>query len=309
MRTDTLPRAAAAPPGGRSGSGPRVRAATAIAIALVAAALAPASSHGVARGVLGAAAIGFARWSSIVLAALPYVTIGAVAGAGLERLPRRIRACAAFAVLAAPGCDCSASGYARALARGSLPLAGFALVWNAAAGPAALFSTRAVLGSHILVARVAGGLVASALTAASWCAGGGAHVRRSLEHGSADDEHARPAWTSICTHAASTLGALAVTALVATLALGSIGDAIAALSSPVLAAAAGALLSPCSTSDAVLARVLVRDAPAQAAFVIASQTIDLRQLATIARVFGPRRAVLAAIAGLAGCATAAVLAR
>jgi len=47
----------------------------------------------------------------------------------------------------------------------------------------------------------------------------------------------------------------------------------------------------------------------QAAFVIAAQCVDVRQLATIARAVGARFAALAAIAGIAGCATAALVAR
>lgn len=113
----------------------------------------------------------------------------------------------------------------------------------------------------------------------------------------------------MCENVASALGALACCACAATIVLLIVGGSAPVLSSPAVAAAAGALLSPCSTSDAVLARVLVRDPHAQAAFLIASQTFDVRQLATIARAFGGRRALLAGLAGVAGCAVAALVAR
>lgn len=114
---------------------------------------------------------------------------------------------------------------------------------------------------------------------------------------------------SLCSTVAPAIVSLSICAFVATTALVFARGTIDALASPLPAALAGALLSPCSTSDAVLARVIAKHASAQAAFVIAAQTLDVRQLATIVRVFGARRAMLAGLAGIAGCAAASVFAR
>ena len=307
IRPDTCPSGAAAPPEIRFlASAARRFAPFVMLVALCAlASTTPPASQSIVLRFSNA----FAWWSSIVLAGAPFVTAGAVVAAALARLPHRLRRCAAIAIVAAPGCDCSGSGYASAFACEAPALAGFALAWSAAAGPAALFATHAVLGTRMLVARLAGAAVASTLTSAAWHVDARIGRRVALERVRTHGHPHVPAVSSTCGNVASALGALAMCAIVATAALACFGGALHALSSPLLSAVAGALLSPCSTSDAVLARVLVRDAPAQATFVIAAQTFDVRQLATLARVFGARRAALAGLAGVAGCAAAALLVR
>jgi len=66
----------------------------------------------------------------------------------------------------------------------------------------------------------------------------------------------------------------------------------------------GALLSPCSTSDPLLALALMRDAHAQLAFMIAAQCLDVRQMLMLLRHFGFVRMAAAAISAAAACALA-----
>ena len=288
FRTATFPLAAAAP--------------------AVAGMLLPVASHIDARDAVERIGTTLAWWSSIVLASLPYVTIGALCASARELMPARFARFAAVAALVAPGCDCASAGYAFALVRESPALAGFVLVWTSAAGPAALLATYDALGRHLLLARLAGALAAAALTALLW----NVESRRSDASARAEGSHAchppkKYETPDLCARVASALGALALSASFATAALIVFGHGTA-LSSPLIAAAGGALMSPCSTADAVIARVLVHRSPAQIAFVLAAQTIDIRQLATLARVFGARRSALAALGGAAGCALGALCA-
>jgi len=268
--------------------------------------LLPVASHVDARVDIERIGVVIAWWSSIVLASLPYVTIGAVCACVVERLrlPARL---VALAAIFAPGCDCASTGYAAALVRASPALAGFALVCSGAAGPAALFATFNTLGPHLLIARLAGALAAAGATAILWLVDqrfGHANAAPSDPHACSNASGSNP---SLCARIATALGALALSASIATIALVCGRDAT--LSAPFAAAIAGALLSPCSTSDSVIARVLTHDPQSQIAFVVASQTIDVRQLATFARTFGARRTVLAAIAGATGCIIGAMCAR
>lgn len=276
----------------------------AVAAPAIAGMLLPDASHGDARDAVGRVGTALAWWSSIVLASLPYVTLGALFASIRELLSQRWARIMTVATIIAPGCDCASAGYASAFARESPALAGFVLVWSSAAGPAALVGTYNALGEHPLFARLAGAFAASTLTAALW----GLDVRRARAEDRRENHacHDR-ASAAMCGRIASALGALAVSASIATVALMVFGRN-AVLSSPAIAAASGALMSPCSTADAVIARVLVHRSPSQIAFVLAAQTFDIRQLATFARVFGARRSLLAAIAGAAGCAVGALCA-
>jgi len=275
-----------------------------VAAPAIAGMLLPVASHVDARDAVGRIGTVFAWWSSIVLASLPYVTLGALFASVRELLPQRCARIAALAAIVAPGCDCASAGYASAFARESPALAGFVLVWTSAAGPAALLVTYDALGAHLLLARLAGAFAAATLTAAMWrldVRSARAPDRRACQqsHGSGSPP--------LCDRIASALCALAVSASFAVIVMTVFGHN-SALSSPVIAAAGGALMSPCSTADAVIARVLVHRSPSQIAFVLAAQTIDIRQLVTLARVFGPRRCALAALAGVAGCAVGALCA-
>jgi len=265
--------------------------------------LLPVASHVDARDAVGRIGTTLAWWSSIVLASLPFVTLGALFASIRELLPHRCAPIVALAAIVAPGCDCASAGYASALVRESPALAGFVLVWSSAAGPAALLGTYDALGEHLLFARLVGALAAATLTAATWSLDfrGARGEDRRAQHPC--HETALPA---PCARIASALGTLAVSASFAAVALTIFGHS-AVLSSPVIAAG-GALMSPCSTADAVIARVLVHRSPSQIAFVLAAQTIDIRALTTLARVFGARRCALAALAGAAGCAAGALCA-
>jgi uncharacterized membrane protein YraQ (UPF0718 family) len=268
--------------------------------------LLPVASHVDLRVDIDRIGVVIAWWSSIVLASLPYVTIGVIVSFAVERSRPPARWLAVAAIIA-PGCDCASAGYAPALVRATPALAGFAFVWSAAAGPAALFATLNALGPHLLLARLGGAFAAAGLTSLLWSVD--RHVRAakagsSGPHSCAIAPHVQP---SICDRIASAIGALALSSTFATVAL-AFGRG-ATLSTPLTAAVAGALLSPGSTSDSVLARVLAHHAGSQISFVLASQTIDVRQLTTIARVFGARRAALAAIAGAMGCVVGVLCAR
>jgi uncharacterized membrane protein YraQ (UPF0718 family) len=250
----------------------------------------------VARSSLGAI-----WWASIMLASTPFVVAGALAAALTGYLPRLGGHGAALAAMLSPGCDCSLAGFAPALRRSPPAVAGFAIAWGAIAGPSALIATRAAGGDRLLEARVVGACVTAALTALAW---GIAKRRDDVPECDASSQH-----PSIVERVCNAFGGLAACASAAAALLVAAPGLLGGLTNPFVAALIGSLLSPCSTADAVLARVLVHDRASQAAFVIAAQAIDVRQLSTILRVFGWRHALLAALAGAAGCAVAAFAAR
>jgi hypothetical protein len=240
----------------------------------------------------------FYYWSSVILESAPFVVAGTVAAAATKRHLHG-RAAAPFVAALFPGCDCSLNGFASALSACAPAIAGFSLTWGAVASPAALVATHFALGDRVVAGRVAGAAVAATLTAVAWCA-----ARANGAPRSSDD--CRDGSTSSDMSAA--IGALALTGAVATIAAMSPWS-LHPLSHAPSAALAGALLSPCSTADAVIARVLVHDRGAQAAFVVAAQCLDVRQLSVLARHFGPMRTALAAFAGCAGCFAAWMVAR
>jgi len=77
---------------------------------------------------------------------------------------------------------------------------------------------------------------------------------------------------------------------------------------PAAAALFGALLSPCSTADPLLAAALIRDPRAQLAFMLAAQCLDVRQMLLIRRHFGVVRMAAAAICAAGACAIATTFA-
>ncbi len=243
------------------------------------------------------ASAAFAWWASIVFAAMPFVIAGAMCGPLLARWTSR-QVAAAMLFCVAPGCDCANSGYAGALVAVPPALAGFVLQWSAVANPVALAATYATLGPHVLFARIAGAGVAALGTAACW------HATRSTGPPGAPALHA-----TARDRIAAALSAVSVSAAVATLLLcdGTWHSTIA--TSSAWAALAGAALSPCSTTDATVARMLVRAPSAQAAFVVAAQCLDARQLLTLWRHFGAGRALLGAGSAVTACVVAAALAR
>jgi hypothetical protein len=294
----TLPPAEAAP----SGKRPRRFVVPALlACAAAGAALhAPNSIPPALSSASAGASLVFTFWASIMLEATPFVFAGSALAAALHRLPIRGIAAPLIAIVA-PGCDCSTSGFAAALARTSLPVTGFVLTWNAVCGPAALVATHAALGDHLLLARLAGGATAALATAALWRWVPAAPIpsKPTASHGNV--------------RFVDTLGVgllnLSWAALAAALLRAIAPNVLRASTSPMPAAIVGALLSPCSTADAILARVMLADHASQAAFVVAAQCVDIRQIAMLHRHFGAFRALLACAAGCAGCALAAMAAR
>jgi len=277
---------------------PLVRKAPPVLALLLGAALAPASIPP-AMQIAAARCSTFAvDWLSIVMEGVPFVLGGALAACAVRRIARP-GMLSPLLVALSPGCDCAQNSFAGALRRSPPPLAGFALSWSAACGPVALFATHAVLGPRLLAARIAGGAVAALFTALLW-----RWARIGGE--SACDSHARPEPAAELFVAA--LRNLAVAGAVAAM-WAAAAPSMRLHPHGVMAAAIGALLSPCSTSDPILARVLFSHGSDQAAFCIAAQCIDVRQLAMLRHRFGLAAMVLAFAAGAAGCAAAALVAR
>jgi len=238
---------------------------------------------------------------------MPYLLVGASAATVAQSIASRLktpllrRVAPALALLVAPGCDCSMNGYASAIARAPLPVAGFAMTWAAACSPVSLFATHAILGERLLWARVAGTLVAAVCTSVGWSVLGRSNARACCDHRSSGA-------SSAIDHFGNGALALVPAAAFAGIALTWWPNVLRAHASAATSALLAALLSPCSTADAVLARVLTASAGAQAAFVIAAQLLDARQLALVVRVFGPARAGVAALSAALGCAVAVFVA-
>jgi hypothetical protein len=237
-------------------------------------------------------------WLSIVMEGVPFVLGGTLAACAVRRIARP-GMLAPLLVALSPGCDCAQNSFAGALRRSPPPIAGFALSWSAACGPVALLATHAVLGPRLLAARIAGGAVAALFTAALW-------------------RWARIGGESSCgTHTdGGSTAALFVAALRSLAVAGAVAAAWATAAPSLrlhphgmMAAAIGALLSPCSTSDPILARVLFSHGSDQATFCVAAQCIDVRQMAMIRHRFGVAAMALAFAAGAAGSAAAAFVAR
>jgi uncharacterized membrane protein YraQ (UPF0718 family) len=263
---------------------------------------------------------GFADWASIVLAALPYIVIGAIAAGLTRRLFRRqtVRSQIAAALFAVfnPGCDCALNGFAGALARARPALAGFALTFAAASSPVSLLVTYAAFGARMTLARAVGALIAAALTAIAWSVVGQApfahgrpmvallhnndivgptfmvgHINREADPDEFDDLAA--ALRGIACAACATITAKAL-----------IPSSILAHLHPAGAALFGALLSPCSTADPLLAAALLREPRAQLAFMLAAQCLDIRQMLLLHRHFGVVRMAAAAVCAATACALA-----
>ena len=269
-------------------------------IVFVAAARADPSSENVSSALAAAYRVSYYA-ASIVLAAAPFVLAGALASFAVLRL--RLRGTIALLAAAlAPGCDCSMNGFAPALTRSPAPLAGAALVFGAACNPLALATTAAVLGIHLTAARAAGAAAAAGTLWFLWRWWGREPEARDVHASCADDSR-------MVTHLERGLRSLVPAALVGALLAALFAGRLPAHASAPIAAMIGAALSPCSSADPVLASVLGREAPTQAAFMIASQCLDVRLLALLHRHFGPRRTLLAAIAGTCGCVAGALVAR
>jgi hypothetical protein len=274
----------------------------AIAAVVAAGASPPGALPESARAAAGFGWHVFVNGASIIMESAPFVLAGCIAASCVQRFAL-LAPLTATLVLLNPGCDCSQNGFADALRRSNPATAGFALTWGAVCAPMALVTTHAILGDRALVARLIGGAVAASVTALAWSRAGAPQ----------SDEPAcgHPA-TSLAEHFGRAICGIAVAALAAALLIGLLKVAPALsrfVSSPIAAAFAGSLLSPCSTADAVIARVFTESRPAQAVFMVAAQCADIRQFGMLRRSFGLSRAVLAMGAGIAGCVAAAIAGR
>jgi uncharacterized membrane protein YraQ (UPF0718 family) len=78
--------------------------------------------------------------------------------------------------------------------------------------------------------------------------------------------------------------------------------------SAVTAGVIGALLSPCSSADALLARVLFREPATQLVFIVAAQCLDVRQIGLVYKFFGARHAAGAIASAVVACCAGYALA-
>ncbi len=240
---------------------------------------------------------------SMLLGASPFLAFGALAAAAAAKVAAHPPSRAIFArwfpvviAVAAPCCDCSINALAASLRTLSPRLAAFSLVWGSCCNPPALVATALILGPRVLVCRIIAGAVAAAVTALTWSRLPLQHRETDCAHRGVVESFARSASAAVVSFSAAAAVSAAALALFGNLALGP---------NVFIAAAAGALLSPCSSADAMLASVLFRQSTAQLAFVVAAQCIDVRQMVVLYRCFGAshaHRAVAAAAVGLVlGC--------
>lgn len=152
----------------------------------------------------------------------------------------------------------------------------------------------------MLEARVAAGLVAAALTAALWSG------ENTLERCADACKQDFPSDFVRC--AGAGLGSFVPAACVAALCLVFAPSTRMQLAAAPFAAFAGALLSPCSTADALLASVFFRAPSAQIAFIVSAQCLDVRALSLLVRTFGAGRALRAAAAATIACAAGYLIA-
>jgi uncharacterized membrane protein YraQ (UPF0718 family) len=242
-------------------------------------------------------------WASVVVAALPYVVIGALAATLVRFLRARAiaRGHLAICILAVcnPGCDCALNGFADALSHTDPALAGFVLTFAAIASPAALAVTYATLGAHMTVIRLFGAAVAAVLTAFVW---------RVVPARAPNRRHACEIDSGPSQLLSSALAGVLCAACAAAAAKQLLPPQFLAHVSPAGVAATGALLSPCSTADPFMAASLLREVRDQAAFVIAAQGASVRQLLLLARCFGIARSTAAAACCAVACTAAVALA-
>ena len=230
---------------------------------------------------------------SMLLGASPFLTGGALAAVAAQRLLRRsghARGASLVLVVTAalfPGCDCCMNGFATFLRHVPRPAAAFTLMWGSCCNPVALVSTAALLGPRVLTGRLVAGCVAAMLAALAWSRRvpdpTGVHVSCETQP------------VSFTRAAGDALLSFSFAAAVGALTL-SLAPAFLHHAPTAIAALAGGLLSPCSSADAMLARVLFVRPDAQLAFVIAAQCADVRQLTLMTRTFGLVHALLAVAA-------------
>jgi uncharacterized membrane protein YraQ (UPF0718 family) len=234
----------------------------------------------------------------MLVGAAPFLTCGALGAAIAEHADRFQPARLRWPVLLLgsallPTCDCCMNAAAAALRTAPRTAAAFVLVWGSCCNPPALWCTTLVLGWRLTVCRMIIGLIVATLTAIMWSCLSPARTRAASDRIDLTEAFVRSAGGALSSFS------LAAAASAVTLAY---LPAIIHSTNALLAVAAGSILSPCSSADAMLARVMFAPARAQLAFVVAAQCADVRQLALINRWFGPAYAGSAATAAAIGIA-------
>ena len=235
----------------------------------------------------------------MLLGAAPYLSAGALAAAAAVRWGPSLTPCRStgwlvgFALLF-PGCDCSMNAYATSLRGAGPSLAAFAVVWGSCCNPLALIATATILGPRLLACRLACGCIAATLTAWAWSRSGA--LPAAHDCAVADDY-----WEAFTRFAGGAVMSFAFAAAISAVCLAFTTRAATLAAPAALAAIAGALLSPCSSADPLLARTLFVSAQDQLAFIVAAQCLDVRQIALLWRTFGAARATQACCAALAAC--------
>ena len=258
-------------------------------------------------------------WCSLLVGAAPYLAGGALAALAASRLQalwqtrrgvaRWLRYSLPCVAAACSGCDCSLVSYAGALRTLPVWLSGFTLSWSACCNVVALFCTARVLGERLLFARILGGFIAAALTAGVWARIDGSSSRAPAGQSPPRDCSCEPR-ASVAGFVQAGLRSFTISAAVAALLLALAPRAFVQHGSILSAALAGALLSPCSSSDALLARSLFHLPAEHLAFIMAAQCFDVRQMILLHKQFGGLAAACAfACAAFATCCACLVLAR
>lgn len=235
----------------------------------------------------------------MVLGALPFLTLGGIFSAASARLRGRTTGFGLLvSALCLPVCDCTMASCGRELSRVPLPLAAWIVTLGSCCNAPALAATWIVLGPRVLVARVLSCIVAAAATALLWRVAG----RATLSEPAGGSMEQIPLAMRFVQATSRGLCLFALAAAPACLLIAS-GWANIVSQSPVAAVVLASILSPCSSSDALLAHALFAQPKCQLAFVVAAQCVDLRQILMLRRTFGVRRAV----AALASSTTAIAL--
>jgi hypothetical protein len=268
---------------------------------LVLAAFAPPAIAMPALSLAGASFVrAWCAWCSMLLGAAPYLSAGALAAAaavrwGRSQTQRPNTAWLIGFALLFPGCDCSMNAYATSLRSARPSLAALAVVWGGCCNPLALIATATILGPRLLVCRLACGCIAATLTALAWSRSGAIPPA----HGCAiADDY----WQAFTRFAGGAVMSFSLAAAISAVCLAFTTGSATFTAPPAFAAIAGAMLSPCSSADPLLARTLFVSAQDQLAFVVAAQCLDVRQIALLWRTFGPARATQACCAAIAACA-------
>ena len=221
------------------------------------------------------------------------------AGALAAAVAVRMRGALPFFAMLFPGCDCSMNAFASSLRRVRPALSAFAIVWGSCCNPLALYSTAAILGPHMLLYRMISGAIAAALTAVAWSR------MPALRHARTCGE--RHSFSRVVVDLAGHgVASFAIAAGVSAIFLTLRANSVHAVG-PLAAALVGAALSPCSSADALLARVLFPQPATQLVFVVAAQCLDVRQISLVYRVFGATHAAATCFAAIVACCVGGVL--